>query len=176
MLKSKIRRLRRWLAKKLNPPAKPEQLDEPSGHFARAFCGGGTIRAECGFCGRENFTTERSGWDWEEGEQEELFRLEAKYPDRYVSHNYDSVTVGDLAGTWFVWDCPCNQGRRYENFVWDYRHQILRYIRERSAEISRDAKHDATEVAESDKAHERAAETVPEPQPSIDAPFVEDGH
>jgi hypothetical protein len=39
---------------------------------------------------------------------------------------------GTLANVIIVWGCQCNRGRKYEDFIWENRHLIAKYIRARA--------------------------------------------
>ncbi len=123
----------------------------PSEHFENAFRGGGGIRAECDFCGRVHFTTLPFAGDWEEGEFESLIERAENNPDQYIAEGrYDSITYGTLAGRTYVLDCPCVEEKvlPYENFIWNYRHQILSYHQMRTKSERDEAERNHEEVSD----------------------------
>lgn len=89
--------------------------------------GSGGCRRTCDGCGREWFTTE-SGYDWEEGEFEDLVEKRRKYPDEYKSSDY-TISTYRVNGKECVMDCPCNYGGRYEKFIRSHCVRITDYLK-----------------------------------------------
>lgn len=116
------------------PPKEP-----PSEEFERAFGGSGSCRVKCGFCGREEYNSD-GGWDWDDGE------LEALRADPNAEDVYYTPTWGYLVGKQYLHGCPCNEARRYEDFIWSHRHGIIRYLRARTQANLKTAEADAAEV------------------------------
>lgn len=105
----------------------PKELPPLSDEFIQAFCDAGTPVAVCGFCGKRHICTgECSRLGYEEADLA-LYRSQGA-----IEHNYDGLTVGEMAGTLLVADCDCEKARRYEAFVWEHRQQIIRYLQARS--------------------------------------------
>lgn len=99
-----------------------------------AICKGGAPVSVCGFCNRINFAT--SGMDMDEGELEQLQANEAAHPEKYHAiSQYDSVSIGEIEGTNYVWGCGCKQSEerlsRIENFLWSHQAIIATYFRRR---------------------------------------------
>lgn len=106
--------------------------ESPSEEFERAFSGSGSCRVECGFCGREEYNS-NGGWDWEDGE------LEALEADPNATDVDYTPTYGYLNGKVYLHGCPCNQARRYEDFIWSHRHGIADYLKARAELEMKDA-------------------------------------
>jgi hypothetical protein len=99
--------------------------------FDRVFgSGGGGCRGEC-FCGREYFNPD-GGWDWGEGELENLRALAEENPAKYFEVDY---TVGTMYidGKTIIYGCSCDIARRYEQFIINHDEQIAQYLNERAA-------------------------------------------
>lgn len=109
-----------------------------SEYFERAFTDSGSIRVLCDFCGREHFANDERAGDWEEEELEELRKRAREEPEKCMGWDYDSISWGYLAGQRYVPGCPCEpeKAEKYENFIWENRHQISRYLKERTKSIA----------------------------------------
>lgn len=96
--------------------------------FAKIFNsgGGGCIRT-CA-CNRIHFDgSEYGGWDWEEGELEELQENSKKNPDRYIEHG-ETVWTLDLGGLEVVYGCHCEIAEKYERFIIEASEEIAEYL------------------------------------------------
>ena len=98
--------------------------------FADAFSShsGGCVR-DCA-CGRTYFNPD-GGWDWGQGELEELRRRAAEHPDQCVEVDY-TVTAMVVGGEEIVDGCCCDLARWYENLICQYSAQITTYYRGRA--------------------------------------------
>lgn len=114
----------------------PEDYSKPSDDFMRAVCHCGSSHINCGFCDRVHFSS-GEGYDWKEGELEDLLKKAEINPDKYVNHGDESVSFGELDGIQAVYDCPCNRASQYEAFVWDNRFMIAEYFEARAKSLSR---------------------------------------
>ena len=108
-----------------------DKLEPPSDEFLQAFSArAGSILGQCGFCGRTSF----NGADphlFDDGELVELRRSAEKKPGKYVETDY-SITFTEVGGRQYVDGCPCNGPRKYEDWIWDNRREIARYLNERA--------------------------------------------
>jgi hypothetical protein len=113
--------------------SKKPKLDPPSEEFADVLCDGGTPAAECEFCGVTHYVG--SGHYMDEGELECLQQAAKAEPEKYQENNTsDAISFGYIDGRRFVWGCPCNSVRKYEDWINNHRTLILRYFeRVRSA-------------------------------------------
>jgi hypothetical protein len=103
-------------------------IPEPSEEFLEAFSEGSSgVIVECDFCGRVYFATDDFG-DFEEGELEELREKAKKEPDKYIEVDYFTSRVA-VAGKTYAWKCKCNMVRRYEDWIWSNRRQIVRFLK-----------------------------------------------
>lgn len=122
-------------------PKKKQEFEPPSEDFTDAFITGGCAIAEC-YCGITHFNPSTCA-DYEEEEFRELLKLAKAEPEKFIESDWESSTI-EIDGKYFVADCPCNLLRRYEDWIWMHRHQIIRYLDKRSgreltsAEIERD--------------------------------------
>lgn len=124
----------------MTEPAKP--LRSPSEFFERAITDGGSIVMDCGWCGRTHFEDSERAGDWSDGELDRLRENVKEKPDKYVACEY-SVMGGHVEGKMFVIGCPCNSVRPYENFIWNHRGIIAKYLHSRTL-----AERDAANIAQ----------------------------
>lgn len=85
-------------------------------------------------CGRVFFDVYNDDWDWEEGELEKLEDLAKKEPDKYISVAH-SVGYMRIDGKNFVYDCPCNQIVKYEQFLLNHEEDIAQFLNLRAAKL-----------------------------------------
>ncbi len=109
--------------------------------FEKLFSWGGTPQAECG-CGRVHYA--QDGHCMEPGELAGLEARRKKNPDRYVPTTDDSVSITDVFGVTYVWDCPCQWAEKMERHLWARRIPIMKYFTARS---QRGAKESAETIA-----------------------------
>jgi hypothetical protein len=104
--------------------------------------GVGSDSLTCGWCGREHFCpdTDYNHYDDDECSAEEsMIRYRAhceerhrEEPDKIVLHyDCDSVSGQELNGILFVIGCPCNGLHRYEQFIWENKNTIRKYLKVR---------------------------------------------
>lgn len=76
----------------------------------------------------------------EEGELEKLTEKARVFPDRYVALDGGTHMV-DMLGMEWHWDCQkCRtEALRYQEFIWDNRHVISRFINARLATEEKEA-------------------------------------
>jgi len=115
----------------ITPAPKP-----PTELFERLVIDAGTPRGTCGFCGREHIA---SDGHLDEGELEGFRKKSAISPQRYREHACHSVGIGELNGITWVEGCECNSAWKYENFIWSHRRLIIEYLKERTAEMAKQA-------------------------------------
>jgi hypothetical protein len=101
-----------------------------SNDFLDAFVIGGGPVEECEFCGNTFYSS--SSWDMSEEDSVYFEELRAKHPDKYFPEPYDSFEFYIIDNRRYVYGCPCNALDKYEQFVWEHRPRILRYIQARS--------------------------------------------
>lgn len=113
----------------------------PSEIFVDSLPGGGSHYMTCGYCGRDHYCPDSSsiyrGDDEDDKGDYEYYLQEALWaqkedPDGVIIHyDEDFVAAKDLAGITFVLECPCNGLAKYEDFVWNNRNVIRRYLQDR---------------------------------------------
>lgn len=118
----------------------------PSSEFQGAFTYAGSIVVVCDFCGRTHFANSANAGDWEDGELERLREQEREDPSKVMGWDADSIGRGVIEGREFAECCPCREIRRYEDFIWDHRYEILTYIQERSRRNIERAKAEAEDL------------------------------
>ena len=131
-----------------DPPARKRIYSEhpPSEQFLEIFRAGhaSLCYAEC-VCGREFFVSDPTqAGDFEEDELECFERLEDG--ENVTGWPY-AISFGLIDGVEFVIDCPCNYGRRHEEFIWRDRHQTAAYCGSRLNEQTRRAAEDEERMA-----------------------------
>jgi len=125
----------------IDTASKMEMIPDPSEEFLDAFSGGSAgIIVECDFCGRVYFSTSDHG-DYEEGELESLRANAEKEPDGCIEVDYFTSRV-EVDGKTYAYGCKCNKVRRYEDFIWLHRREILAYIKARMEKRLKAAKED----------------------------------
>lgn len=132
----------------LNMPKRiNDKITPPSEDFIDAVCHSACAVVDCGFCGRMHFASS-ANFDFEEGELEGLLENAEKYPDKYINHGNVPVSNGYIGGVSFVADCPCNEARKYEDFIWNSRYIIERYLNNRANSMAKQTT-EAQETAQS---------------------------
>lgn len=123
----------------------PKDSDTPpSDMFVNALSGFGigSDSIECGWCGREHLCPDTYYNHYDDDEctaEESMVRYRAyceeqqrQNPDKVVLHyDCDSISAQELNGIMFVIGCPCNGLYRYENFIWENKDTIRRYLKDR---------------------------------------------
>jgi hypothetical protein len=98
---------------------------------------------QCQHCKRVHFTHE-----CDEKELADLRAKAEKEPNKYLEDTMsDSIAWGYLDGKQYAWNCPCDSGHRYEEFIWRHRELIAEYLKRRTQENLRVAQEDAKLVA-----------------------------
>lgn len=103
---------------------------QPSEEFMSAVCNSGTAVCTCEFCGRIHFTP-YSDLSYNDKEMEDLKKQSEENPDKYVLSCDDAISWGWMEGKQIVWGCPCNAGKKYEDFIWKHRFVIADYLKYR---------------------------------------------
>lgn len=113
--------------------------DPPSKEFINSLGAGvGSPRLACGFCGREHYCPDSPGISDEE--KTSATYLHEVDPDGVIlHHNVDSVSANILNGIEFVVECPCNGLRLYEDFMWNERETIIKYIKAKSQRLAEES-------------------------------------
>jgi hypothetical protein len=86
-------------------------------------------RRECA-CGRVHFDWINS-YDWDEGEFESLQKLADERPEEYFGHEW-SIGTMLIDGQEWVMGCPCNRGRKYEDWIIANEVSIVNYLKKRA--------------------------------------------
>lgn len=114
--------------------------EQASELFMDLVCSGGTPSIDCQLCGRTHFATGPLSTE-DPVQIEEMRASAAKYPDKWLESGDDSLAFGYLDGRQVVWNCPCHKMRRYEDFIWDHRELIAKYLKARLAkQVEEDSK------------------------------------
>jgi len=114
---------------------------EPSDEFMEAFSGGSAgMVVECDFCGRVYFATQDHG-DFEKGELEHYREMAEKEPNKYIEVAYFTSRI-EVDGKCYAHGCECNKIRRYEDWIWHNRRQIVTYLKAVADEKYQRAKQD----------------------------------
>lgn len=115
--------------------------DAPSDMFVDSLRGGGSHYMVCGCCGRTHYCPDSDNFYHNDGDRldekdayefylKEALAKQAADPDGVVIHyGVDCVSAKDLYGISFVLECPCNGLKKYENFIWDNKDSIRRYLK-----------------------------------------------
>ena len=98
---------------------------------------GGSVRLTCA-CGITHYNPYDASC-FDRGELESLEAAAKKDPKKYMAHDH---TIGTyvVAGQAFVWDCPCEGGLKYENFIKAYRHNIAEYLNKLADALAEDSR------------------------------------
>lgn len=113
--------------------------DPPSKEFIASLGAGvGSPHLSCGFCGREHYCPD--SFAISEEEKTNAAYLHEVDPDGAIlHHSVDSVSGNILNGIEFVLECPCNGLRLYEDFMWNERETIIKYIKARSQRLAEES-------------------------------------
>ena len=130
-IRVEIARVKALLAKRIwQRDRAPKQVGEryASDNFWRAFSYGSTIVAQCR-CGRTHFPLNTT-MDYEEGELEKLIADSVTHPDRFLADpDNDAIGVFESPNGLICWRCPCHADKSFEEFLINYRREILEYYR-----------------------------------------------
>jgi len=127
--------------------ARTQVEHEPSEDFWDAITHAGSLVIDCEFCGRTHFAGLNGRGYYDDGEFEDLEHKAERSPDQYIGHyDCDSISFGTLNGKQAVYGCPCNEVRRYEDFIWHDRSLIQKYLRARAERELRRAEQNAEEA------------------------------
>lgn len=112
--------------------------------FEKLFSWGGTPQAQCG-CGRVHYA---SGGDFmEPGELAGLEEKRKQKPECYIPTTDDSVSITDVFGVTYVWQCPCGWAERMEHRLWALRKDVIAYFQARTARELKEANENAAALA-----------------------------
>lgn len=129
--------------------AEPKDETPISQEFRDAICDGGTPVADCDFCGRTYFASDDGYFD--PGELDDLKAKQQVKPDNYIQVEDQSVSVGQIDGKTFVWQCDkCEVVKRIERWVINHRWTLCRFLKSRAKEIAADAEMELSLVKELD--------------------------
>jgi len=103
-------------------------------------CGGCERTCACGI----HWFDIQDGWDWEEGELEDLKKKAAEDPEKYKESD-GSVGTVEIDDQEIVYGCTCDYAWKYEQFIISHGRQIARYLNERAKALRETA--EAIEVA-----------------------------
>lgn len=118
--------------------------EQASEKFEDAFRAGmGTTSANCELCGKYVFASGEQSLGYEPGELEALQKKAEENPSKYQELAMsDGISLGQIGGQQFVIDHGCTGLRKYEDFIWTYRKQIVEYLKARTSERLEDARED----------------------------------
>lgn len=118
------------------PDVKQEKpLAGVSEEFWDAITHGGTYWADCGFCGRSHYNSDIGQSDCLEDEVAKLLA-----DPKAIEHSGGEwIRFGVLDGKQVVYGCCPDKVARYEQFIWNHRYLILRYLKDRSNRERREA-------------------------------------
>ncbi len=111
--------------------------DAPSIQFEEAFVGAAAQIIFCQLCGRTHY-----GEEYQEEDPDGKLLEDVDEKD-LVCHDSTSVGHGVIDGKQFVEDCPCNGLRKYEDFIWGHRYQIVDYYKARLKEMQSDVERES---------------------------------
>jgi hypothetical protein len=95
-----------------------------SERFMDAVCDQHSPCMTCEFCGRTHFTPDDEGYDL-------LASKAMKQPDKYIEYPSGStIAWGVLDGKQYVYECPCDSGERYEQWLITHRMMIAKFLKE----------------------------------------------
>lgn len=122
--------------------AKKSKLARPSKEFEEAVIHSGSILIDCQLCGRTHFGSDEGTLIENLGEKEykKLLKDSEKDPNKYVQHDAETVSWGDINGKQAVIGCQCNKLSEYESFVWNHRYIIEEYFSARAQKELQEAK------------------------------------
>jgi len=113
---------------------------KPSEEFYSAVISAGSLVISCEFCGKTYFATENENM-YEEGELEELRENAKKKPEKYVEDtSRDTINWGILNGKQFVYECCEEEIVKFEQFIWNHRFVITKYLHSKSDKLKAEAK------------------------------------
>jgi len=115
---------------------------KPSKEFEEAIIHSGSILIDCHLCGRTHFGDNEDALIEDLGEKEykELLKDSKKNPDKYVQHDTEMVSWGNVNGKQAVLGCQCNGLSIYENLFWSHRYIIADYFSSRAGKELKEAK------------------------------------
>jgi hypothetical protein len=115
---------------------------EPSKEFEEAILHSASILVDCQLCGRTHFGSDEGALidDLGEKEYKALLGNSEKNPDKYIQHDSDMVSWGNINGKQAVIGCQCNKLSEYENLFWSHRNIIADYFSSRAQKELWDAK------------------------------------
>lgn len=115
----------------------------PSEIMEGAITMAGSICITCELCDRTHFASGEPDF-FDPGELGELREKAAKEPEKYLEDaGSDSLSWGRIDGKQAVIGCPCNGLKRYEDFIWNNRHVISKYLEARAKDRLAQAQHDS---------------------------------
>ena len=100
--------------------------------------GAGSIRGECEFCGTTYFDGSQ-GYAFNEGEIEGLRKAATEQPEKFEEWDC-GISFCTVDNTTYVYGCPCNGPRLYEDWVWGHRWKIAKYLKSQATNILTRAK------------------------------------
>lgn len=114
-------------------------MKKVSDEFYRSFMGGGALISEQCSCGRTHFCNPQiSQGDFEDGEYDNLLKLQKEDPENYIESEYGSVSYFYIGNEIVVYDCPCGKDISYEKFFWNYRYSIMEFYKNKLEKIERE--------------------------------------
>lgn len=101
---------------------------------------GNSTDIECELCGRVHYSTELEKIS-EEGEFEGFEKKRKENPDKYILYS-ENIHWGYIGNKVAVYNCPCNNAKKYENFILNNRQLISEYLTKVSQKRLNDAQRD----------------------------------
>ena len=89
-------------------------------------------------CGRINFDSSDNGWDWDQGELEELEKNQKNNPDKYIEHD-GSVGTMVVSGNEIVCGCICEHAKKSEDFILENAENIAEYLNKKAKRLKEKA-------------------------------------
>lgn len=120
-------------------------MKELSAEFENAIVDSGSLVIDCEFCGKTHFASYDAHF-YEEGELETLREKAKETPNKYIEHDYSSVSWGYFAGKQAVIDCDCEQLIKWENMIWDNKYIITKYLLARNKRELEEKQHQNKEI------------------------------
>jgi hypothetical protein len=122
--------------------AKKSKLTIPSKEFEKSVIHSGSVIVDCQLCGRIHFGNNKGVLIEDLGKKEykRLLKDSEKNSDKYVQHDAEMVSWGDIDGKQAVIGCQCNKLAEYENFFWNHRYIIEDYFSSIAQKELEDAK------------------------------------
>lgn len=119
--------------------------DKCSWDFFEAFsAGAGSYLATCQ-CGRVYFASQERG-AFQGNELDELLAKAKAGPEKYIDTGSEGSSYVNL-GSEYVHGCACGAEKRHEDWIWEHRRAIAKYLKARTAKELKAAQDQADSCA-----------------------------